>query len=136
MGDLISKRSNVMLKMLLVGETWTTITIHQKGFDQFSTVDYYESAVKFKSVIREQGCDVAHIAAHRIEYDFPRTVEEMKLYDVVVFSDIGSNSFLLPRSVFIDSKPDINRLELVRDYVKAGGGFAMIGGYMSFSGIE
>jgi uncharacterized membrane protein len=29
-----------------------------------------------------------------------------------------------------------NRLEAIRDYVKGGGGFVMVGGYLTFQGIE
>ena len=29
-----------------------------------------------------------------------------------------------------------NRLQVIKDYVKNGGGFAMMGGYMSFQGID
>ncbi len=57
-------------------------------------------------------------------------------YACVILSDIGSNTLLLSNQVFAHGSRQVNRLDLVRDYVKDGGAFLMIGGYMSFSGID
>ncbi len=56
-------------------------------------------------------------------------------YDAIVISDIGSNTFLLQNDTLSTShKP--NALELIKEYVNNGGGLLMIGGYLSFMGIE
>ncbi len=108
---------------------------HMKGFDSFTTTEYVEEGTAFKHALREVGWEVTHIAAHRIEADFPGP-DDLETYDVVVISDVGANSFQLTRSVFNASVAEPDRLEYLRDYVHAGGGLVMVGGYMSFSGIE
>ncbi|MGO2097629.1 MAG: glutamine amidotransferase [Candidatus Microbacterium stercoravium] len=125
-----------MKNALLVGESWVTITTHQKGFDHFSTVDYTESAVDFKRALTGKGWQVDHLPSHRVGTDFPQTLEGLRKYDVVVLSDIGSNTFLLPSNVFIQSETGVDLLQLLADYVRQGGGLIMVGGYMSFAGIE
>jgi len=59
----------------------------------------------------------------------------LKQYQCVVTSDLGSNSLLFHPNVLRSIKMP-NRLEVLREYVRGGGGFMMIGGYMSFAGVE
>ena len=72
---------------------------------------------------------------HEAIEQFPRTVEELKEYDVVVFSDMGADTLLLPPAVLLDGQVRSNPLVSVREFVRQGGGFLMVGGYMSFSGF-
>ena len=51
-------------------------------------------------------------------------------------SDIGSNTFLLQNDTFYQLRIKPNALELIKEYVNNGGGLLMIGGYLSFMGIE
>ena len=125
-----------MKKALLVGESWTTHMIHQKGFDTFTTTEYVEGGAEFRAALEAAGWQVGHIPAHKIETDFPRTEEELTAYDVVVISDVGANTFLLTRAVFNRSESEPNRLQALRSYVANGGGLVMVGGYLSFSGID
>ena len=53
-----------------------------------------------------------------------------------MLSDIGANTILLHPETFNRSKPLPNRLEVLRDYVAQGGGYVMIGGYLTFQGID
>ncbi len=122
--------------VLVVGESWVKHTIHLKGFDQFHTTEYEEGASVFLSALQRAGFDVTYIRAHEISRRFPTSQAEMHEYDVVVVSDVGSNSFLLSDETFLRSERDVNRLALLADYVYHGGGLVMVGGYMSFSGID
>ena len=124
------------VKVLFVGESWIKHTIHMKGFDQFHSTEYEEGAGYFLSCMDTAGFDITYIRAHEITQRFPRSAEEMDQFDVVVISDIGSNSFLLPDETFLRSEKSPNRLELVSDFVKRGGGLVMVGGYLSFTGID
>jgi uncharacterized membrane protein len=112
-----------------------THKVHQKGFDSFSTSEYVEDGTAFKQALRLRGWEVTHLPAHRIEADFPKP-NDLSDYDVVVISDVGANSFQLTRSVVGDCVAEPDRLEYLRDYIYEGGGLIMVGGYMSFSGIE
>lgn len=125
-----------MKNVLLVGETWFLHTIHVKGFDQFTENSYGEGAGWLIDALNEGGYEVNHVANHKVVTDFPYTLEELQEYDVIILSDIGSNTLLLPETTFQDSKINPNRCELIKEYVRWGGSFLMIGGYMSFSGIN
>ena len=123
-------------RVLFAGESWMKHTIHMKGFDQFHTTEYEEGAGEFLAALDREGFPVTYIRGHEISSKFPRTMTELEEFDVVVLSDIGSNSFLLPDETFLRSERSANRLALLRDWTRAGGGLVMIGGYMSFTGIE
>lgn len=125
-----------MPSLLLLGESWMTHMIHQKGFDSFTTTEYVEGGAEFVAALRDGGWDVTHIPSHRIDTECPCSTEEFAAYDVVVLSDVGANTFLLTQAVFKHSRSEPNRLKALRQYVEGGGGLAMIGGYLSFSGIE
>ena len=69
-------------------------------------------------------------------YGLPFTGQEYAAYDAVILSDIGSNTLLLPSATFGRSEKRPNRCQAIRDYVLDGGALVMIGGYMSFTGID
>lgn len=125
-----------MTKVLFVGESWSVTSTHTKGFDSFTTTDYQEGGAALLDALDTDGFDVTYLPCHVAVKSFPSTREELSEFDVVLFSDIGSNSFLLPAPTFLKGRATPNRLDLVRDWVADGGGFGMIGGYMSFQGIE
>lgn len=129
-----NKKSTICV--LVVGESWVKHTIHMKGFDQFHTTEYEEGAGVFLAALESAEMDVSYIRAHEVSSKFPTTAAELSQFDVVVLSDIGSNSFLLCDETFLHSERTVNRLALLSDYILAGGGLLMIGGYMSFSGID
>ena len=124
------------LNVLFVGESWIKHTIHMKGFDQFHSTEYEEGAGAFLDAIGEAGHQVTYVRGHEISSKFPRSAEELDAFDVVVISDIGSNSFLLPDETFLRSERSPNRLRLIADYVRRGGGLVKVGGYLSFTGID
>lgn len=127
---------NTKLKVLFVGESWIKHTIHMKGFDQFHDTVYQEGAGVFLDCLAKAGHEVTYIRAHEVSSRFPRSAQELENFDVVVISDIGSNSFLLVDEVFHQSKTSENLLGMVGQYVADGGGLVMIGGYLSFTGID
>ena len=123
-------------RVLVVGESWIKHTVHMKGFDQFHSVEYEEGGGAFLDSLRSAGFPITYIRAHEVSSRFPTTLDELAEHDVVVLSDIGANSFLLTDDVFLRSEASVNRLSLLCDFVRRGGGLVMIGGYMSFSGID
>lgn len=124
------------LRVLMVGESWIKHTVHLKGFDQFHTTEYEEGAGVFLAALAAAGCDITYIRAHEVSQRFPTTRVELDRYQVVILSDIGSNTFLLCDETFLRSQRTVNRLSLLADYVRDGGGLLMCGGYMSFAGID
>lgn len=125
-----------MTRILVAGESWSVTSIHTKGFDSFTTVHYAEGGQALIAALDDGGYHVTYMPSHVASNDFPGTVAQLNQFDVVLLSDIGSNSLLLPNSTFLNGQPSPNRLTAVNEWVSAGGGFGMIGGYLSFQGIE
>lgn len=122
--------------VLIAGESWVIHSIHQKGFDSFTTTEYAEGIKWLRAALENNGWNVEYQPAHVAARDFPSTAEDLSKYQCVILSDIGANSLLLHPDTFSRSKVLPNRLHAIRDYVAAGGGFVMIGGYLTFQGID
>jgi len=122
--------------LLLIGESWFSHTIHQKGFDSFTTSTYEEGCGEFRAALEGDGWTVTHIPCHSVEAKMPDSVDKLRKYNTVVLSDVGSNTFLLGRKTFLRGEAGPDYLDLLRAYVEDGGGLVMVGGYMSFSGID
>jgi uncharacterized membrane protein len=123
-------------RVLLAGETWVMHTIHQKGFDSFTTTEYGEGHGFLLAALEAGGLAVEHLPNHLAARDFPTTREELAAFDAVILSDIGANTLLLHPDTFVRSQVMPNRLALLRDWVAEGGGLVMVGGYLTFNGIE
>jgi uncharacterized membrane protein len=124
------------MKLLLAGESWTTHTIHIKGFDTFTTSRYEEGASWMQDAVRSNGHELDYIPGQYVAERFPDSIDLLKQYDAIAISDVGANTFYLSDDTFIRSIKKADRLELIRKYVESGGGFVMIGGYMTFQGID
>ncbi len=123
-------------RVLLAGESWMKHTIHVKGFDSFTTDEYEEGAGALIAALECGGHEVTFLPNHLAPERFPSTEEELARYDVVLLSDIGSNTLLLAPATFNRSRRTPDRAALLAEWVAGGGGFCMIGGYMTFSGID
>ncbi|WP_020618128.1 glutamine amidotransferase [Paenibacillus daejeonensis] len=124
------------MKILFVGESWVVHMIHTKGYDSFTSTKYEEGATYLLSCLREQGIDVTYMPAHEVQVRFPQSLEELKAYDAIVISDVGANTFLLQNPTFYQMQIIPNSLDLIKQYVEEGGGLLMVGGYLTFMGIE
>jgi uncharacterized membrane protein len=122
-------------RILLAGESWSSVSTHTKGFDQFWTADYQIGIGPLKQALAGSDVELTHLPGHLTPQEFPSTLEALQSYDAVVLSDIGANSLLLHPDTFIRGKRTPNRLKLLAEWVEGGGGFAMMGGYMSYQGI-
>ncbi|HDG96568.1 MAG TPA: cytoplasmic protein [Desulfobacterales bacterium] len=123
-------------RVLLVGETWITTATHYKGWDHFTSTTFHDGAVFFKQAIKQNGFEVEHLPGHLAPSCFPTVLDELFKYTIIVLSDIGANSLLLHDNTWLRGMPTPNRLELIAEYVRKGGRFLMVGGYMSFQGIH
>lgn len=125
-----------MKKVLLAGESWVSYTTHVKGFDSFYTSVYETGEKWLVEALEKGGYEVTFLPNHEAIEKFPFTMEELKDYDCVILSDIGANTLLLPSATFTRSEKRPNRANLIRDYVLDGGSLLMIGGYLTFSGVD
>lgn len=123
-------------KVLLAGESWMSYTTHVKGFDSFYTSVYETGEKWLKAALEEGGYEMTFLPNHLAMEEFPFTMEELSQYDCVILSDIGSNTLLLPGATFTKSQTRPNRCQLIKDYVLQGGALLMVGGYMTFSGVD
>jgi uncharacterized membrane protein len=123
-------------KILIAGESWLTVLTHMKGFDFFMNADYGGGADKIIESLEGAGYEVDYIPNHEAPSKFPTTREVLDTYGAVILSDIGSNTLLLHPDTFNKSLRTPNRLKLLREWVLDGGALAMIGGYLTFQGID
>jgi len=123
-------------KVLLAGESWTSTSVHIKGFDQFATASYHLGAEPLVHALKGSPFELTYMKAHEVATDFPFTLEELGAYDVVILSDLGSNTLLLHPDVWLRGTTVPNRLKLLKEWVGGGGALMMIGGYYSFQGIN
>ena len=123
-------------KVLLAGESWMSYTTHVKGFDSFYTSVYETGEQYIKAAFEAAGYEFVFMPNHLVTEEFPFTMEELKQYDMIILSDIGANTLLLPTATFTRSEIKPNRCNLIRDYVKEGGALLMVGGYLTFSGVD
>ncbi len=125
------------MKALLVGESWTVHETHMKGFDTFHVCRHEEECGgALARVLEREGIDTEFMPSHVAQTSFPDQVEDLAQYDAVILSDVGSNTFLLCPDTFYRGIRRPNKLRVLADYVRGGGGVVMIGGYMSFAGID
>jgi uncharacterized membrane protein len=123
-------------KVLLAGESWMSYTTHVKGFDAFYTSTYETGEKWLKAALEKGGYEVEFMPNHLAGEQFPYTPEDLSPYACVILSDIGSNTLLLPHATFARSELKPNRCVAIRDYVLAGGALLMVGGYLTFSGVD
>lgn len=124
------------IKVLLVGESWLTSETHYKGFDQFGSVRFISGARPLKDALAGSEFELDYMTAHDAAEAFPFEIKGLKKYDIIILSDIGANTFLLPSAVWVRSETVPNRLRLLKQWVEEGGNLMMIGGYFSFQGID
>lgn len=122
--------------ILFAGESWMSYTTHVKGFDTFYTSVYEEGIEYIRKAILEAGYELEFLPNHIAGEKFPYTAEELSKYACIILSDIGSNTLLLPNETFVKGQKRPNRCESIKQYVLNGGSLLMVGGYMSFSGID
>jgi uncharacterized membrane protein len=123
-------------KVLLAGESWISSATHFKGFDYFNSVTFHLGAEPLVAALRDSPYELTYMTGHDAPEKFPASLDTLQSFDAVLLSDIGANSILLHPDVWLRSKTFPNRLKLIKEWVGQGGSLAMIGGYMSFQGID
>jgi uncharacterized membrane protein len=109
--------------------------MHLKGWDFFSSTTYEVGIAYLQAALAGARIALTHLPNHLAATEFPNTYDALSRYDVVILSDIGSNTLLLHPNTFNKGLKTPNRLVLLEEWVEKGGGLAMCGGYYSFGGI-
>ncbi len=123
-------------RILIVGETWISQVTHTKGFDSFTTASSGEGYSFLKRALERSGFTVDVITNHDAPTLFPSKLTALQAYSTIILSDIGANTLLLTAATWSEGRTTVNRVQLIAEYVKAGGGLIMVGGYLTFMGIE
>ncbi len=123
-------------KVLLAGESWVTYKVEAKGFSSYATSTYGEGQAEIVAALTGSGHDVTFIPNHQAVNDFPWSVEALASYDVIILSDISADTLQIHPDCFDRCLRTPDRLRVIRDRVNFGGGLLMVGGYLSFSGLE
>lgn len=123
-------------RVLLAGESWVSSKTDYKGWDFFVSASYTLGAGHLVDALNCSDFDLRYMPSHIAAREFPGDLEGLSEYGAVILSDIGSNTLLLHPDTYESGKPTPNRLKLIREYVRAGGGLIMMGGYYSYQGIH
>jgi len=127
------------VRVLYVGDSEVVLNRYLVGADVIEQSYFNDNGRWFRNAMKsEESVAVHHITPHGIPSEFPTSLGELRSFDVVILSDVGYNSMifypgLTPPYVY-PLGPD--RVGMVRDFVEQGGGFLMVGGYLSFAGIN
>jgi uncharacterized membrane protein len=122
------------LKVLFAGEAIYVLTSIYKGRDYINIGKYAEHGQFFLSAMKDNGIDCDYLPTNKVMEEFPWTLEELKQYDAIAVSDVGSDTFLVSERTMNGEKTP-NRLKLIEQYVREGGSYLMWGGYISFTGL-
>lgn len=129
-------RRELVSHVLLAGESWVRSTVDHKGFDAFPHTQLEVGCTEFVAALESRGHRVDHLPSHQVAEHFPETAEKLAPFDVVILSDVGANTMLLAPQVFSKGQRFPNRLKLLAQWVRDGGGLMMAGGYLSFQGFQ
>lgn len=122
------------LKVLLLGESYTATHTFVRGRNYVTLPQYGHFGTQIVAMLEKEDFEVTLILTHDIAETCPVKRDEFARYDVVILSDVGSDTMLVqPR--FHNGERNPNRLSELNEYVRGGGGLIMIGGYFGFSGI-
>ncbi len=127
------------VRVLYIGDSETVISRYVVGADVFEQSYFNDNGKYLRNALAgRDDVEIRHIIPANVPSEFPTTNAELALYDVVIFSDVGYNSMIfyagLTPPYTYPLGPD--RCRMVADFVRNGGGFAMVGGYLSFAGFN
>ncbi len=127
------------IRVLYVGDSEVVLNRYLVGADDIEQSFFNDNGKWFlQAMSADPTVSVRHITPHGVPAEFPTTLKELKHYNVVIFSDVGYNSMifypgLTPPYVY-PLGPD--RVGMVKEFVEGGGGFLMVGGDLSFGGLN
>lgn len=128
-----------MVNVLYIGDSETVVNRYCVGADVLEQSYFNDNGRYLRDALRSQAdIHLTHIVPANVAGEFPSSDEELAKYGVVILSDVGYNSMnfypgLTPPYSY-PLGPD--RCKMVARFVERGGGFIMVGGYLSFAGIN
>ncbi len=120
---------------MIAGYGQTVVYTELQGPIQSSFSRDMASARHIENILRSYGYEVTYMPANVAANEFPDSIASLSNYDALLLGDISADTILLKPDAVFASAACANRLDLIREYVSAGGGFVMAGGWFSFQGI-
>ncbi|MCD4656618.1 MAG: glutamine amidotransferase [Planctomycetes bacterium] len=127
------------IKVLYIGDSEIVMSRYIIGADVFEATNFNDNGHFFRDAMAKiPNIELKHINPHDVPLQYPKTMEELTTFDVIIFSDVGYNSMIF----YPGLKPPYeyplgpDRVKMVKEFVAQGGGFIMVGGYVSFSGLN
>lgn len=93
-----------------------------------------------KAFEKDNEIKVTHMSSWDAYANFPKTLEEMKQYDIIILSDVEAETLFFYPEFYTPSeygkktitKP--NRLKAIKQFVESGGSLIMAGSWFTFAG--
>jgi uncharacterized membrane protein len=123
-----------MIKILYAGDYALITHTYVKGMNSWTSGQAFDERHFVMDVLDSiDGFKAEYLPTPYVSERFPSTLEEMQQYDVIIISDVGTDTILMYPDIFKIPMGE-NRLELLSQYVNGGGGLMAVGGWMSFGG--
>ena len=122
-----------MIKVLYTGDEVILVTTYLKGMNAWTDgVVHGEADHALEALRSDPKIEVDYIPTHSVQRELPY---DFSKYDVVIVSDVGTDTIIMYEDRFLNCPMGKNRLAALKEFVKSGGGIAGIGGWMSFGGM-
>lgn len=124
-----------MIKVFYCGDQVILVTTYIKGMNSWTDgVVHDEGGHLIEALNKDPDIDLTYMPTSKAQRDFPMPDEILK-YDVVLFSDIGTDTIIMYEDRFLHCPMGKDRLGGLKKFVENGGGLAGVGGWMSFGGM-
>jgi uncharacterized membrane protein len=127
--------SGTKASVLYVGDNIDSTTLTFSGYDMFFNHQLTLETALEDALKKDPIFSVKRIWGTGVGTEFPNTAEKLAEYNVIILSDVGSDTLRIYPEV-MKGRKGVDRSKLVRDFVTNGGGLLMCGGYFSFGGYH
>jgi len=109
------------INVLYVGDSEIVVSKYLVGADSFEQANFNDNSRFFREAVATLGyVDIKHVNPHDVPLYFPKIVDELADFDVVIFNDVGYNSMIF----YPGLKPPYeyplgpDRISLVKEFVE------------------
>ena len=123
-----------MINVLYAGDYAIIATTFYKAMNSFSYAELFDERKFLMDPMKsDKDVNITYLPTPKVSEFFPSTKEELAKYDVVILSDVGTDTILLYPDRF-KIPMGANRIKLIQEFVQNGGGLVVVGGWMTFGG--
>ncbi len=124
-----------MLKVFYCGDEVLLITTYVKGMNAWTDGVRHDESTHLKKALNDDPeIDLTYLPTSACQREFPMP-DELEEYDVVLFSDVGTDTIIMYEDRFNNCPMGTDRLAGLKKWVENGGGICGVGGWMSFGGM-